>query len=235
VLKAAEFFQSAIDRDPTYAAAYSGLADCYSSSGFSYDLASRAPVDAFTKAKAAAARALELDDRLPDAHNSLGFIKLTYDWDFAGAEAEFKRALELDPKLASAHHWYAQYLLASGRKDEALAESKRALALDPLNPILNTHLGWHHVMVHDYDQAAAQLLKTLDLDPSYGLAHWYLGLAYEQEGRFPEAIAQLEQAEDLLQGHLAVEGDLAHVYAASSDTASARNAPAHLLELARRR
>jgi len=233
--KAIEYFQRAVDKDPGYAAAYSGLADCYSSSGFSYDLASLAPIEAFTKAKAAAATALQIEDGLPDVHNSLGFIKLTHDWDFAGAEAEFKRALELDAKLANTHHWYAHYLIAIGRKDEALAESKRALELDPLSLILNTHLGWHYVMAHDYDNATAQLLKTLDLDSSYGLAHWYLGLAYEQKLMYPEAIAQLKRADGLLGRHLAVEGDLAHAYAVSNNEAEARKVLDDLSRLSRQR
>jgi len=235
ILKAAESFQRAIDRDPSYAVAYSGLADCYSSSGFSYDLASAAPVEAFGRAKAAAARALAIDDRLPDAHNSLGFIKLTYDWDFPGSEAEFKRALELDANLANAHHWYAHFLIATGRTGEALVESRRALELDPLNPILNTHLGWHYVMAHDYDRAIAQLLKTLDLDADYGLARWYLGLAYEQERRYAEAIEELKRADDLLQRHVAVEGDLAHVYAVSNDEPAARRLLDDLQETSRQR
>jgi TolB-like protein/DNA-binding winged helix-turn-helix (wHTH) protein/Tfp pilus assembly protein PilF len=235
ISKAVEYFQRAIDRDPGYAVAYSGLADCHSSSGFSYDLAAAAPIDAFTKAKAAAAKALAIDDQLPDVHNSLGFIRLTYDWDLAGAEAEFKRALELDADLANAHHWYAHYLIATGRSDRALVESRRALELDPLNPILNTHLGWHYVMAHDYDRAIAQLLKTLDLDPDYGLARWYMGLAYEQRRMYPEAIEQLKRADDLLGRHLAVEGDLAHVYAVSNDEAAARRALEDLQEVSRER
>ena len=185
VSKARDSFLRAIARDPGYAVAYSGLADTYSSSGFSYDLAALPPIEAFTKAKAAVARALAIDDTLADAHNSLGFIELTYDWDFPRAEAEFKRALQLDPKLANAHHWYAHELIATGRTAEALVEGQRALALDPLNPILNTHIGWHYIMAHQYDAAIAQLLKTLDLDPDYGLAQWYLGLAYEQKGMSP--------------------------------------------------
>src|SRR5262249_22559361 len=115
VAKARESFQRAIDRDPAYAAAYSGLADTWSVSAFSYDLAAVPPVEGFTKAKAAVARALALDDTLADAHNSLGFIELTYEWDFRRAETEFERALRLDPKLANAHHWYAHELIATGR------------------------------------------------------------------------------------------------------------------------
>ena len=235
VQKAVEYFQRAIDRDPGYAPAHSGLADCYSSSGFSYDLASLAPEEAFTKAKAATAKALEIDEKLPDAHNSLGFIKLAYDWDFAGAEAEFKRALELDPRLANAHHWYAHHLIATGRRDEALVESKRALELDPLNPILNTHLGWHYVMAHDYGGAVAQLRGSLDLDPDYGLARWYLGLAYEQQGAYPGALEQLRRADELLRRHVAVEADLAHVHAVAGDGPEARRFLDGLQKLSRQR
>jgi serine/threonine-protein kinase len=233
--RAIAYFQQAIDKDPTYAAAYSGLADCYSSSGFSYDLGSIAPTEAFPKAKAAVAKALEIDDEVADAHSSQGFIKLTYDWDFSGAEAEFKRALELDPRLANAHHWYAHNLIAMGRENDALAESKRALELDPLNPILSTHLGWHYVMAQDYDSAIAQLRKTLDFDPNYGLAHWYLGLAYEQKRMYPEAIRALERADDLLGRHLVVEADLAHVHAVSGNPRAARKILGGLRELSGQR
>jgi tetratricopeptide (TPR) repeat protein len=136
-----DYFQQAIDRDPRYAAPYSGLADCYVLFGSSFDVGGLAPSEVQPKAKAAALRALELDSSLSDAHNSLAYVKLTYDWDWQGAEVEFKRSLELNPGYARGHHWYAHLLLSSGRGDEALAESNRALELDPVSPIINLHLG----------------------------------------------------------------------------------------------
>src|SRR5262249_49881288 len=110
-----------------------------------------------------------------------------------------------------------------------------ALELDPLNPILNTHLGWHDIMVGRYDEAVARFTKTLDLDPDYGLAQWYLGLAYEQKGMYPEAIDRLRRAGSLLQGHVAVEGDLGHAFAVAHREAEARAILARLRELSRRR
>jgi serine/threonine-protein kinase len=235
VEKAIAYFRQSIDRDPSYAVAYSGLADCYSVSAHSYDLGSVAPAEAFPKAKAAVAKALQIDDKLADAHNSLGFIKLIYDWDLPGAEEEFKRALELGPQLSNAHHWYAHYLIVTGQKDAALAEGKRALELDPLNPILNTHLGWHYLMAHEYDNALAQLRKTLDLDSNYGLAHWYMGLVYEQKRMYPEAVRELDQADGLLGHHLVVRGDLAHTHAVSGNRVEARKILGDLEKLSRQR
>ena len=221
--RAMDYFQQAIDRDPTYAAPYSGLADCYVLFGSSFDVGGRAPNDVQPKAKAAALKALQLDNSLADAHNSIAYVKLTYDWDWAGAEAEFKRSLALNPGYAHGHHWYAHLLLSSGRRDEALAESNRALELDPVSPIINLHLGWHYLYTAQYDRAIEQLNKTLELDPDYALAHWYLGLAYEQKKDYPKALTEIGRAKDLLPGNLAVLCDIGHVYAVSGDKRSAEH------------
>ena len=219
--RALDYFQQAIRQDPTYAAPYSGLADCYVLFGSSFDVGGQSPSDVEPQAKAAALKALELDGSLSDAHNSLAYVKLTYDWDWQGAEAEFKRSLALNPGYAHAHHWYAHLLLSSGRKDEALAESKRALELDPVSPIINLHLGWHYLNTGQYDQALEQLAKTLELDPNYPLAYWYRGLAYEQKKMYADALREMQKAKDLLPGNLAVQADMGHVYAVSGDKASA--------------
>jgi tetratricopeptide (TPR) repeat protein len=158
---------------------------------------------------------------LSDAHNSLAYVKLTYDWDWPGAEAEFKRSLQLNPGYAHDHHWYAHLLLSGGRRDEALAESNRALELDPVSPIINLHLGWHYLYTKQYDRALEQLAKTLELDPNYALAHWYRGLAYEQKKMYAEALREMNRAKDLLPGNLAVQSDIGHVYAISGDKSSA--------------
>jgi len=225
---AMDYFQQAIDHDPSYAAPYSGLADCYVLFGSSFDVGGRAPSQVEPQAKAAASRALALDSSLSDAHNSLAYVKLTYDWDWRGAEAEFKRSLELNPGYAHGHHWYAHLLLSSGRLDEALAESNRALDLDPVSPIINLHLGWHYLYTKQYDRALEQLAKTLELDPNYPLAFWYRGLAFEQKKTYPEALREMNKAKELLPGNLGVQADIGHVYAVSGDKHAAERIIAEL-------
>jgi TolB-like protein/thioredoxin-like negative regulator of GroEL len=228
--RAISYFQQAIDLDPMYAAPYSGLADCYVLFGSSFDVGGQAPDEVQPKAKAAALKALDLDNSLADAHNSIAYVKLTYEWDWPGAEAEFKRSLALNPGYAHGHHWYAHLLLSGGRPEEALEESNRALELDPVSPIINLHLGWHYLYTGQYDRAIEQLNKTLELDPDYALAHWYLGLAYEQEKMYPRALREMGRAKDLLPGNLAVLCDIGHVYAVSGDKRSAEKVIAELQE-----
>jgi len=233
--RAMGYFQQAIDRDPTYAAPYSGLADCYVLFGSSFDVGGQAPNEVQPKAKTAALKALELDNSLADAHNSIAYVKLNYDWDWPGAEAEFKRSLALNPGYAHGHHWYAHLLLSSGRTEEALAESNRALEVDPVSPIINLHLAWHYLYTKQYDRAIEQLAKTLELDPDYALAHWYLGLAYEQKKMYPDALREMNKAKDLLPKNLAVLCDIGHVYAVSGDKSGARKTIALLKEEAAHR
>ena len=228
--RAMDYFQQAIDRDSNYAAPYSGLADCYVLFGSSFDVGGLAPNEVEPEAKAAALKALALDSSLSDAHNSLAYVKLNYDWDWVGAESEFKRSLKLNPGYAHGHHWYAHLLLSSGRRDQALTESRRALELDPVSPIINLHLGWHYLYTKQYDRALEQLGKTLELDPDYALAHWYRGLAYEQKKLYPEALSEMHKATDLLPGNLAVQADIGHVYAVSGDKATAEKLVAQLNE-----
>jgi TolB-like protein/Tfp pilus assembly protein PilF len=226
--RAISYFQQAIERDPSYAAAYSGLADCYSSLGFSFDVGSRRPLDVQPKAKSAALTAIALDDSLAEAHTSLAYVKLNYEWDWPAAEAEFRRSLELNPGYAHGHHWYAHLLLSSGRVDEALTESHRALELDQLSPIMNLHLGWHYLYSRQYDLALDQLAKTVELDPNYGLAYWYLGLVYEQKGMYVEALKEMSRAKDFLKSNLTVDADIGRVYAVSGRRNEADKAIAQL-------
>ena len=226
--RAISYFREAIDRDPSYAAPYSGLADCYVLFGSSFDVGGHPPSEVQPKAKAAALKALELDSSLADAHNSLAYVKLNYDWDWSGAEAEFKRSLELNPGYAHGHHWYAHLLFSSGRRDEALAESTRSLELDPLSPILVVHLGWHYLYTRQHDRALDQLAKALELEPSYALAHWYRGLAYEEKKMYPEALRELTKTKDLLPGNLAVQSDIGHLYAVSGNKSEAEKTIARL-------
>src|SRR5215470_5040716 len=219
--KAIELFHQAIAKDPRYPSPYSGLADCYILFAISFDVGSLSPGEAIPQAKAAAEKAIQLDDTLADGHNSLAYTKLLYDWDWAGSEAEFKRALQLNPGYSNAHHWYAHLLLASGRLDEALAESQRALNLDQLSPILHVHLGWHYIYTREYDRAVDQLHKTLELDPNYSLANWYLGWVYEQQGKYAEALQAMRKAQNLLQSNTALVADIGHVYAMSGESSAA--------------
>src|SRR5262249_1567078 len=228
-------FQKAIELDPSYAAPHSGLADCYSSLGFSFDVGAQRPADIQPKAKAAAQRALELDGNLADAHNSLAYVKLHYDWDWNGAEEEFRQSLRLNPGYAHAHHWYAHFLVSNGRLGEALAESRRALELDPFSPIMNLHLGWHYWYARQNDQALEQLTQTLELEPNYSLAYWYRGLAYEQKGMHSEAIRELSKAKKLIRQSLAIEADIGYVHAVSGNKSEAYRAIEKLKKLSSHR
>jgi len=235
VRKAIEYFQQAIEKDPAYALAYTGIADCYSLEGLHIDVGSLSPSEAIPKAKAAAVKALELDDTLGEAHTSLAFIRLNYDWDWSGAESEFRRAIELNPNSSNAHHWYSHYLMAMGQTERSLTESKRALELDPLGLIMNVHLGWHYLNAHQYDLAIEQLRKALEMDPNYALAHWYIGLCHEQKGKYSEAEAEMQKAKELYKGNIMLQADTAYVYAVSGQKDQALKVIDELKELSKRR
>ena len=189
--KAIEYFQQAIAKDPTYALAYSGLADCYS---FLPTFAFVPPKEAYPKAKEAALKALEIDDTLAEAHTSLALVKAYQDWDWSGGEREFQRAIALNPDYAIAHLWYGWTLANTGRVEESIAEVKRALELDPLSLNINWFLGVVYYFARQYDQAIEQYRKTLELDPNFFLPHTFLGLAYVQKSMYKEGIAELEKA-----------------------------------------
>jgi TolB-like protein/DNA-binding winged helix-turn-helix (wHTH) protein/Tfp pilus assembly protein PilF len=182
--KGIESFKQAIQKDPNYAHAYAGLADCYILLGPNDVLPAK---EVYPLAKAAAMKALQLDDALAEAHASLGFVMLLYDWNPAQAEKEFRRAIELDPNYSTAHHWYAYDLAAMRRSDEAVAEIRRALELDPLSSIINTDVGQILLFARRTDEAIAQCQKTIRLDPQFNQVYWYLGLLYEQKGMFDQA------------------------------------------------
>jgi TolB-like protein/DNA-binding winged helix-turn-helix (wHTH) protein len=191
--KADHYFQQAIDSDPSYAAAYSGLADC--NSGLTWH-GFKSPADALPKAYAAARKAVEIDPQSAEAHASLGLV-LSHRWDWAGAEAEFRHALELDPQYSNAHHWYGDYLSIKGRHDEALAEAKRALELDPLNLMISTWVGLRYYMAHNYSAAIEQNRNSVDLDSNFAAAHLLLGEDYVQAGLPSEGIKELKRAASL--------------------------------------
>src|SRR5580658_343630 len=170
------YFNQAIDEDPTYAQAYSGLADTYALLG-DWQYGVMTPKEALPKAKAAAIKALELDSTLSEAHNSLAFCFDAFDWDFAAAGKEFQRAIELNPGYATAHHWYAWHLSLLGRYDEAIEEMRKAKSLDPLSLIINADLAELLVLAHSYDESMQQSRKTIEMDPNFALAHSQLAQA----------------------------------------------------------
>ena len=220
-LKAAlAYFNQAIEEDPKYAQAYSGLADTYSLLG-DWQYAAMTPKEALPKAKAAAIRALELDDALGEAHNSLAFCLDGFDWDFQSAGKEFRRAIELNPGYATAHHWYAWHLSLLGRYDEAIAEMRKAQDLDPLSLIINADLAELLVLAHFYDESIRQSRKTIEMDPNFAFAHNQLAQAYLQKHMNDEAVAELQKAAQLSGGSPTVLANLARAYVASGKKSEA--------------
>ncbi len=184
--KAISFFQQAIDKDPNYALAYSGLADSYA---LLTVYGEGSPAESMPQAKRAAQQALALDDNLAEAHASLGQIMVAYDFDFAGAEREYNRAIALNPNYASAHQWRGEILSSQGRHDEALAEARRALEIDPLSLIINRSYADVLAEMRRYDEAIAQYKKTLEIDPNFQTAIFFMGRAYEGKGMYDQAVA----------------------------------------------
>ena len=208
--KAIDYFNQAIGIDPNYALAYAGLADAY---GLLSGFGAASPKDSLPQAKAAAKKALELDNTLGEAHASLAQALFAYDFNFAEANREFRRAIELNPNYATAHQWYGQGGLAPlGQFEDAIAEMKRALELDPLSVIINADLGSVLCSARRYDTAIEQLRKTVEMDPRFYYAHWNLGQALEVKGLVREAIAEYEKAIALDDDPLS-PGLLAHLYA----------------------
>src|SRR6266481_1360212 len=194
IRQAIAFYEQAIVRDPNYARAYAGLAEAYVILPSYTDASAR---EAYAKAKATALKALQLDDKLAEAHNALAMVLFLY-LDIAGSIPEFQRAIALNPNYATAHHWYGFNPLSTlGRFDEAIAESKRAVELDPLSPVINSDLGSNLMVARRYDEAIAQLRKTLEIDPTFSLAHGALGEALQFKGDLPGAIAEYTKAQEL--------------------------------------
>jgi len=206
-----EYFQQAIALDPNYALAHAGLADSYALLG-AVEYGALPPSEAMQKGRAAAVRALQLDDALAEAHASLGYIKIFY-WDWQEAEKEYRRAIELNPNYSTAHHWYGHYLTAMGRFSEALVELQRAQELDPLSLAISAGMGWHFYLTRQNKRAIEEYRKTLEMDPNFYMARFLLGLAYEQEAMYEEALAEYHLAEQLSGGSLAMRAAPAHAYA----------------------
>jgi TolB-like protein/DNA-binding winged helix-turn-helix (wHTH) protein/Flp pilus assembly protein TadD len=208
------YFKQAIEEDPKYAQAYSGLSDTYALLG-DWQYAVMPPKEAFPKAKGAAIKALELDSSLGEAHNSLAFVLDGFDWDFDSAGKEFQRAIELSPGYATAHHWYAWHLSLLGRFDEAIAEMKKAQNLDPLSLIIDADLAELLVLAHHSDESIAQSRRTIEMDPNFALAHNQLAQAYLQQHLNDEAVTELKKAVQLSGDSPTCIANLARAYVAS--------------------
>ena len=223
--KSIEYFQQAIEKDPNYALAYSGLADAYDlAAGFSW----LPPREAIPKAKAAALKAMEIDDNVAEAHAALGFSSFSYDWDWAAAERHFQRALALNP---SGRAWcpcetlgYSMYLGALGRTDEAVGAVNRALEFDPFNLVINFAMAKSLYMGRRYDESIQQGRKMLEMEPRFPLAHWQLGVAYAEKGMYREAVSELEQDKALTHGHPVPLSYLGNILARSGERSRALQA-----------
>jgi len=193
MLKAVVYFQEAIDKDPTFSAAYSGLADC--NSGLAWH-GYVAPSEGLPKAYAAAQKAIAIDPTSAEAHASLGLV-MSHMWNWRGAQSEFQKALQLNDQYANAHHWYGDSLSVVGSHDAALREAKQALELDPLNLMIGTWLGLRYYLARDYNRAIEQGRMTVELDPNFAAAHLVLGESYAQKGMKKESLAELQSAATL--------------------------------------
>jgi serine/threonine-protein kinase len=217
--QATKFFREAIDKDPNYALAYTGLADCYT---LRSDYGFLAPMEGYALAKDWATLALKYDDSLAEAHTSLASIKAVTDWDWQGAENEYRRAIQLNPNYATAHHWYAVQLLLQGKLDQALLEIKKAQQLDPLSLGINKDLAIILLYARDYDNALEQCRKTLEIEPHFGVISTYIAQAYESKKKYAEATAELEKAHAAAPGDGEITYGLGQAYALSGRMDEAR-------------
>jgi serine/threonine protein kinase/Tfp pilus assembly protein PilF len=190
VNKALDYFQQAIDKDPNFALAYSGLADSYFS--LARNSATLSPKEAGAKARQAAEKAVEIDPVLAEAHASMGIVLLVFDWDFGAAEREFRRAIDLNPSYPYAHQWYAELLTCTGRIDEAIQQNRKAVELEPFVPILRTNLSLPYMVAGRYPEAEQEVRKTLDMEPNYPIGHYALAQLLVREKKFDEAVTEME-------------------------------------------
>ncbi|HEY6221309.1 MAG TPA: tetratricopeptide repeat protein, partial [Candidatus Eisenbacteria bacterium] len=212
------YFQQAIEKDPTYALAYAGLAESY---GILWNYTGLSSSETLPKAKAAALKALELDDALPQAHAVLAMTNQMFDWDFPAAEREMRRAIELDPKYPTAHHWFSLLLSDTGRHEEAIAEAERAYEMDPLSPIISNLRASVAYNARQYDRAIEAARKTIELDKNLNISWVALGMSLEQKKMYPEAIAAFEDAVGRSDRWIQAVAALAHAYAVSNRRAEA--------------
>jgi serine/threonine-protein kinase len=230
--KGIEYFQQALEKDPSFALGYAGLSDGYF---LLTAFGDTPPRESLPKSKVAAQRALELDDSLAEAHVSLASVLFYYDRNFPESDREFRRAIELNPNYPTAHHWYGIANLAKAERfDEAIAELKRAQELDPLSLIINADLGNTYIHAHQYEKAIEQLRRTIEMDQNFYFAHWQLGVAYEATGYLHEAALEYQKARQLNDDPW-VLALLGHVSAVSDQRNEALKILEQLREISKRR
>jgi TolB-like protein/Flp pilus assembly protein TadD len=232
IKKGIEHYQKAIDLDPNYALAYTGLADAYAFLGSS--TGESPPSDWYPKTKATALKALEIDDSLAEAHTSLGFYNMMYEWNFGEAKRCFRRAIELNPNYANAHDGYSFYYKATGQHDKAILACRRAQDADPLSLFATVSLGWAYYFARRYDEAVAQNHKALEMDSNFAFAFWNMGLALAQQGKHDESIASLKRAHEITNG-LTYLSHLGYVYGLAGKKTEAKKILSQLEKTARKK
>jgi len=230
--KAIEYFQQAVEKDPAYALAYTGLADSYVLLGWNSYLP---PKDAFPKAKRAAMGALRLDPDLGEAHTSDAAVLWLHDWRWPEAGREFQRSLALSPSHPTASHWYAEYLMTMGHHADAIERMKSSQELDPLSLIISVAIGWAFYMARRYDEAIEQFRRTVELDPNYPVTYWILGLVLRKMGRYELAIAEGEKGVKLSGGSPLMNAALAQTLATAGKREKAIQILDELTELAKQK
>jgi len=230
--KAIGYFQQAVEKDPSYALAYTGVAESFVLLGWNSYLP---PKEAFPKGKAAAMIALGLAPDLGEAHTPLAASLWLHDWQWPEAQTEFRHSLALNPIYPTANHWYAEYTMTMGRQADSIAKMKNSQELDPLSLIINVAIGWACYMARRYDEAIEQLLRTVELDPNYPVTYWILGLLYRITGRYDLAITAGEKGVNLSGGSPLMRAALAHTYGKAGRAADARHVLDDLTELAKRK
>ena len=230
--KSLQLFQQAIDKDPTYAAGYSALADAYNILGYYGALP---PSDTYPKARAAAQKALEFDPSLAEAHAALAVFKRDYEWDWDGAFKHFEQAIELNPNYPNSYHWRSALFTALEKHNEAMRDSQKARELDPLSLAIQSQLGHGRRMARDYDTALREFRKMLDLNPNYGPAHAWIGLVLEEQGQHEKALVEFQHGVELSGGDAHTIAWLAHGHATAGNPDEARRLLERLLKLAQER
>ncbi|MFL5608393.1 MAG: hypothetical protein ACJ8AD_18205, partial [Gemmatimonadaceae bacterium] len=219
-LKALDYFQQAIARDPDFSLAHAGVADAYNTLG-SWEAGVLPAAEAAPKARAAAEAALALDPGLAEAHTALAYASTHFLWRWDDAERGFRRALALNEQYIEAHHWFSHLLMARGRTAESLTESEHALALDPVSVVMNFHLAWHYWLAREYDACIEQCHKTLELDPHDQWPPFFLGVAYGHKGMFGAAISEHRKALARSNGSPVMLGALGYAYVLAGENAAA--------------
>ena len=230
--KAINYFQQAVENDPSYALAYAGVADSFVLLGWNSYLP---PKEVFPKGKAAATTALQLDPNLPEAHASLAALLWLHDWQWDEAQVEFRRSLELDPAYPTANHWYAEYLMTMGKHAEVVSRMKKGQELDPLSLIINVAVGWAFYNARRYDEGIEQLRRTIELDPNYPVTYWILGLLLRKTACHELAMTEGEKGVKLSGGSPLMRAALAHTFAAAGRATEAVQMLDELTELATHR